>query len=130
MANLDLSHAFEAQRTIQDRAQIPTSKSIRKKCLACSGDSWREVQLCQVFECPLWLCRFGKRPATVLQKSTKWLDPVYVAVEGKKQTLRECGVTEWINPLTNARESLCSPTDPALIESCLDEADGTTSESS
>ena len=130
MTSHDLTCAQEAQRTVRSRAEVPTSKSIRLKCLDCAGDSWREVQLCQVFDCPLWLCRFGKRPATVLEKTPEWLDPVHVSVEAHKQGLRECGRTKWVNPLTGASESLCSPTDPTLIASYPDDGDQTASESS
>ena len=121
MAELDLSSASEARKCINRRARIATSKSIRQKCLDCSGDSWREVQLCQAFDCPLWLCRFGKRPTTVLQRTPEWLDPVHVAIGARKQGLRECGHTDWINPLTNARENLCGPSDPTLIASYPDD---------
>ena len=38
-------------------------KSIRRKCLNCSG-SPKEVELCPVVTCSLWPYRFGKRPAT------------------------------------------------------------------
>lgn len=123
MAEVDLSSACKARQGINRRARTATSKSIREKCLECSGHSWREVQLCQAFGCPLWLCRFGRRPATVFQTTPEWLDPVHVFVEARKQGLRECGHTDWVNPSTNARESLCGPTDPQLIASYSDEVD-------
>ncbi len=103
---LSLRSAQKASEAIRRCQAVPTSKSIRHKCLDCSGDSWREVQLCQVFDCPLWQCRFGKRPTTVLQKTPEWLDPVFVAVESHKQGLREMGCQEWLNPLTGQREPL------------------------
>jgi hypothetical protein len=37
-------------------------KSIRAKCLECSGNSSNEVKLCAIFECALHPYRFGKRP--------------------------------------------------------------------
>lgn len=39
-------------------------KAIRLKCLDCSADSAKEVQLCPIEDCPLWPYRFGKRPGT------------------------------------------------------------------
>jgi len=35
------------------------STAIAKKCLECSGDSFKEVTLCHIFDCPLWEYRFG-----------------------------------------------------------------------
>jgi len=35
------------------------SRAIKEKCFECSGDSAKEVTLCQVFNCPLWEYRFG-----------------------------------------------------------------------
>ncbi len=37
-------------------------KSIRQKCLDCSGGARKEVALCPVENCPLYPYRFGKRP--------------------------------------------------------------------
>jgi len=34
-------------------------RAIYLKCLDCCGDSWKEVLLCQVFDCPLWPFRTG-----------------------------------------------------------------------
>jgi hypothetical protein len=39
-------------------------KSIRLKCLDCCCGSPKEVELCPVTGCPLFLYRFGKRPTT------------------------------------------------------------------
>lgn len=38
-------------------------KAIRKNCLNCMGDSFREVKLCPSNDCPLFNYRFGKNPA-------------------------------------------------------------------
>ena len=35
------------------------SKAIAKKCLECSGYSFKEVTVCHIFDCPLWEFRFG-----------------------------------------------------------------------
>ena len=35
------------------------SVRIRDYCLACSGDSPKEVTLCHIFDCPLWPFRTG-----------------------------------------------------------------------
>tara|TARA_Y100001970_G_scaffold244796_1_gene311312 strand:+ start:1588 stop:1746 length:159 start_codon:yes stop_codon:yes gene_type:complete len=37
-------------------------KAIRKWCLQCSGDSYTEVRLCPIKNCPLYPYRMGKRP--------------------------------------------------------------------
>ena len=36
-------------------------KAIRANCLACSGSS-KEVAICTVPDCPLYIYRFGKNP--------------------------------------------------------------------
>jgi hypothetical protein len=58
------------------------AKSIKAKCLDCSGDVLRNVTLCSVVECPLWLYRFGKRPATVRARTPLLLDKAYVLLCG------------------------------------------------
>lgn len=40
-------------------------KAIRVKCIDCCGGSSREVQLCEIQDCPLFPYRFGKRPSRV-----------------------------------------------------------------
>ena len=40
-------------------------KSIRLKCLDCSGWQWSEVQKCAHTACILWPLRFGKKPKGV-----------------------------------------------------------------
>ena len=37
-------------------------RSIRAKCIDCSGGSKREVRLCSVRTCPSWPYRLGRRP--------------------------------------------------------------------
>lgn len=37
-------------------------KAMRKYCLECSGDSYNEVKLCVIPDCPLYPYRLGKRP--------------------------------------------------------------------
>ena len=37
-------------------------KSIRKKCLDCSGFQPGEVRKCTIISCPLYPYRFGRRP--------------------------------------------------------------------
>jgi len=39
-------------------------RAIADKCLDCSGDSPKEVTLCQVVECPLWEYRTGNHLTT------------------------------------------------------------------
>lgn len=45
-------------------------RAIRALCVSCSGDSIKEVRLCQIYGCPLWPYRMGRRPGSVKQK---WL---------------------------------------------------------
>ena len=45
-----------------DKLYYTPIKSIRKKCLDCSGGSPKEVRLCPVIECALYPYRFGRRP--------------------------------------------------------------------
>jgi hypothetical protein len=35
-------------------------EAIRKKCLQCSNYQPKEVELCPIIDCPLYLFRFGK----------------------------------------------------------------------
>lgn len=42
------------------------AKAISKYCLECSGGSSKEVTLCHLFDCPLWLHRFGTGRANSL----------------------------------------------------------------
>lgn len=37
-------------------------KAIRKKCLDCCCNQYKEVKLCHLKDCSLWPYRFGKRP--------------------------------------------------------------------
>lgn len=39
-------------------------KAIRAKCLDCCCGQAKEVRLCSIEKCPLYLYRFGKRPKT------------------------------------------------------------------
>ena len=49
----------------QYKGKIDTAtKSIRKKCLDCSGGQPKEVRLCPVRNCALWLRRMGRRPTS------------------------------------------------------------------
>lgn len=49
-------------------ARMTPIKSIRVKCLDCSGGSYKEVTLCPVKDCSLYEYRFGKRPTTMQNK--------------------------------------------------------------
>lgn len=46
---------------MQDKPLTPL-RSIRRKCIECSGDSPKEVRLCQTQECPLFEFRLGRNP--------------------------------------------------------------------
>ena len=43
---------------------------IRENCVDCCGGSTKEVELCPIKTCPLFLHRFGKDPAPA--KGGKW----------------------------------------------------------
>jgi len=50
-------------KEVRDLALLTPIKSIRAKCLDCSGGSRKEVAECSIVDCPLHAYRFGKRPA-------------------------------------------------------------------
>jgi hypothetical protein len=116
-----LQRAREAKQGMDRRAQRSTSKTIRDKCVDCSGGSWLEVQQCQVFDCPLWLCRFGKRPATVHKKTPELLDPEFVLAAAYGQGAREMGRDD-------SSGMPQDPTDRTLMTSCQDDSDQTARE--
>lgn len=37
-------------------------QAIRAKCMDCSNESFKEIKLCPVTECPLYPFRLGKNP--------------------------------------------------------------------
>ena len=37
-------------------------KAIRAKCLDCCCGQHKEVRLCPIKDCPLWVYRLGRRP--------------------------------------------------------------------
>lgn len=53
-------------------------KAIRAFCVSCVGGSYKEVERCTGFECPLWKYRFGKRPKTVKKRRPQVFDPEYI----------------------------------------------------
>lgn len=53
-------------------------KAIRAMCVSCSGGSTHEPKYCQVFDCPLWPFRTGRRPETLAKKNPELLDPEHV----------------------------------------------------
>ena len=42
--------------------KITPMRAIRKKCLDCSNHQYKEVRLCPVELCPLWVYRHGRKP--------------------------------------------------------------------
>jgi hypothetical protein len=72
------------------RVQSSPLKLIRLKCLDCSENSV-EVRLCVVFDCHLWMCRFGSRPNTFATSGSPWADPVFVQAEADRRLRREMG---------------------------------------
>jgi len=51
-------------------AHIPI-KQVRKFCLACGGESWRDIQFCASVDCALWFLRFGKLPQAYIREKGK-----------------------------------------------------------
>ena len=45
-------------------ANLTPLRAIRANCIDCSGGSYKEVAKCQIPDCPLYIYRFGIRPAT------------------------------------------------------------------
>jgi len=43
-------------------------KAIRAFCLECVANQWKLVETCPIRDCPLWVYRFGIRPATAAAK--------------------------------------------------------------
>lgn len=43
-------------------AKLTPMKAIRKKCLECSNEQFKEVRLCTIKKCPLYEYRNGHRP--------------------------------------------------------------------
>ena len=43
-------------------------RAIRKKCLDCSANERKEVELCPIRHCPLFPFRFGMMPGTAKEK--------------------------------------------------------------
>lgn len=45
-------------------------KAIRAKCKDCTCNQLLEIRDCEIFSCPLWIYRMGKRPKAELQGET------------------------------------------------------------
>ena len=45
------------------RKYFARPQAVRKKCLDCSCGSQKEVALCTVLDCPIYLYRFGRKPS-------------------------------------------------------------------
>lgn len=46
-------------------------KTIRQKCLECTGGQYKQVRYCTVLNCPLYPYRMGKRPDLSTLESLK-----------------------------------------------------------
>jgi hypothetical protein len=107
-----LERARAVKQELQRRQRKPTSKLIREMCLACSSGSPKEVRLCAVFTCPLWLARFGTRPVTVLKSTPELLDPEYVVAEGYRQYSQESSGVDKCEAAQNPTEGALMSTFP------------------
>ena len=80
----------------------PPLQAIRATCLDCCCGSVKYVRFCPCdgqhgSECPLWLYRFGMRPATAARKcGERFLDPAQMP--DADVPLEECGRTERDKP--------------------------------
>ena len=45
------------------KIKLTPLRAIRKHCLECSGGSVREVKLCVIPRCPLFIYRLGRNPS-------------------------------------------------------------------
>ena len=70
-------------------SSLTPMRALRAKCLDCSDGSAKEVKLCCISECPLWVYRFGKRPGSVVDATL--LDPEHVQTLADEQSRRELG---------------------------------------
>lgn len=43
--------------------RLTRAKAIRAKCLDCSNDDRKEVKLCPITSCPIWIYRLGSEVA-------------------------------------------------------------------
>lgn len=46
-------------------------KTIRKKCLDCTGGQYKQIKYCPIINCPLYPYRMGKRPTQSTLESIK-----------------------------------------------------------
>lgn len=51
--------------------ELTPIRAIRAYCIECSGSSTKEVSLCQLLSCPLYLYRMGKRPTAGEKEARK-----------------------------------------------------------
>ena len=49
--------------------EMTKAKAIQKHCLGCAGESYKEVALCAIPDCPLYPYRFGNSPRTKAYKA-------------------------------------------------------------
>ncbi len=49
--------------TVETAKKLTPIRAIRAKCLDCSAGSAKEVRLCVIPDCPLYMYRMGKNPA-------------------------------------------------------------------
>lgn len=69
-------------------------KSIRKKCLDCSGGSRKEVRECMLTDCPLHPFRMGKNPNCKPRKSKGEDSPTVVGKERQLHLFTETVCTD------------------------------------
>ena len=47
-------------KDVKDQKRQSPLLAIRMQCLHCNGWQWKEMELCEDLECPLYFFRFGK----------------------------------------------------------------------
>lgn len=50
------------------------AKKVREKCLDCCAHQYKEVDLCPVTECPLWMIRFGNQSINKIPELKAYLE--------------------------------------------------------
>jgi len=58
---MSIEHTYEICGEIHTKV-LNMGKAIRANCLACTGNSFKEVEECPIETCPLYPFRFGKDP--------------------------------------------------------------------
>lgn len=87
MKNHKVTYLYGSSTKTTTANKLTPMRALRGKCLDCAGGLSKEVKICCIFDCPLWVYRFGKRPESVADPSL--LDPDHVKALADEQSARE-----------------------------------------